>query len=137
MNCSFEFVGAPAIEGKRGERAERLHIAHHLAEIGLQSPEADQHRTRHAELLLDLGEGAGVLLEQRRSDLQPVVGHHAVGELQEGLREHRLAAILGDGGGIVGQAVERGESLGEMPCAAASCLKPWSQRGNPAGLGQP
>ena len=42
-----KFVGPAAIIGERGERAQRVHIAHHLAEIRLQPPKADQHGSRH------------------------------------------------------------------------------------------
>ena len=102
-----ELFRTPAIEAQSGERPERLHIAHHLAEIGLQSPEGDEHRTRDAVLLLDLVEDVGVLLEQLAADLEAIARHHAAGELQEGLREHALRAILGDGRGIVAQSVQR------------------------------
>ena len=33
-----ELVGAPAIEGERGERPERIHVAHHLAVLHIPGP---------------------------------------------------------------------------------------------------
>src|SRR4029450_9406837 len=101
----LELVGTAAIEGERGEGAKRLHVAHHLAKIRLEPPEANENRTRHAVLLLDPGEGRRVLLQQRRADTKPVCRHHTAGELKEALRKYRLPAILGDHRWIVGQAV--------------------------------
>ncbi len=103
----LELLGTAAIEAQRGERTHGLHVAHDFAEIGLKAPEGDEHRTRHAILLLDPAEGIGIFLEQCVADLEPVGRHHAAGELQETLREYALPAVLGDGRGIVGEAVER------------------------------
>jgi hypothetical protein len=102
-----KLLGPAAIEAQRRERADRFHIAHDLAEIGLEPPKGNEHRSGHAIFLFDPLEGGRMPLEQRSAALQTVPRHHAAGELQEALREHRLAAILGDGHRVVGDAVER------------------------------
>ena len=51
-----EEIGPPAIVGERRQRRQRRAVAVEGAEVGLQTPEGGEHRRRHAELLLDLGE---------------------------------------------------------------------------------
>src|SRR4029450_2503374 len=92
----LELVGTAASEGECGERAQRLHIAHHLTEIRLKAPEADEDRTGHAVLLLNPGEGPGILLEQCRAEAERIRADQGAGKLEEALCKDRLAAILGD-----------------------------------------
>ena len=107
-----ELVRPAAIVGERRQRLQRAEIAEIGAEIRLQSPEADDDRAGHAELLLDARESVGVLLEQALALLHPVVGHHAAGEFEKALREDALAAVGVDDLLVVADAVERGERAG-------------------------
>src|SRR5680860_1354601 len=103
-----ELLRPAAVIGQSGERADARQIAHDLAEVGLQPPIGDQHRTRHAVLLLDALEGRSVFAEQRLADIHPVVGHHAALEGQIVLGENTLATVMGDGRRIIGDAVQCG-----------------------------
>ncbi len=102
-----EFLGAAAVIAQGGERADTIHVAHHLAEIGLEAPIGHQHGTRHAVVLLDPLEDRRVFLEHRLADLQAVVRHHAGLEGQEVLRKDALGPVARNRVGIVGDAVER------------------------------
>ena len=65
-----------------------------LAPKSLSSaPERDDHRRRHAELLLDAREGRRIRLDQGLAALDAVGGGHAAGEFQKGLGENALAAV--------------------------------------------
>ena len=88
-----EEIRTPAVIGERRQRAEDLVVAEIGAEVALQAPEGDEHRRRHAVFLFDLGEQLGVLLDLGEAVGDAAAAHHAVGELQEGLIEHRLAVV--------------------------------------------
>jgi hypothetical protein len=107
-----EHVGAAAVPRQGGEGAQRAVLAGVGAEIRLQSPKGDDGVSRDAILTLDALEGRRILLHQRSAALHAVRRHHAVGELQEGLAEHALAAILRHGCGIEAQAIEGGRDGG-------------------------
>ena len=107
-----EEVGAAAIVGERGERAERGKVAHVAAVIGLQPPEGDDDRAGHAVLALDAAKSVGVLLQQRAAAAQALGGDDAAGEFQKTLRERRLAAILAEDALVISEAVEGGDRAG-------------------------
>ena len=48
-----EEVGAAAVIGERGDRAQDFVVAEIGAEVALQAPEGGEHRRRHAVLLFD------------------------------------------------------------------------------------
>ena len=121
-------LAAPAVVGERGDGAERLVFAQIGAEVGLQSPERDDHRRRHAELLLDARECCGIGLDQLLAALNAITGGHAAGEFEKRLGEDALAAIDIDDLLIVGEARRnRGDGACEIPCATASRSKAASQ----------
>ncbi len=68
-----ELVRPPAIVGERRQRLQRGEVAEIGAEIRLKSPKGDEDRPRHAELMLDAREDAGVPLEQAFPFAQPIV----------------------------------------------------------------
>jgi hypothetical protein len=96
-----------AIERQRGERAQRRQVSDIAAEIGLQPPERDDRRRRHAILIFDALEGGGELLDALGAGVEAIFGDHAVGEFQERLREYALAAVLRDDVDVVAQ-IRRG-----------------------------
>src|SRR5581483_5419978 len=71
-----EELRAAAVVGQRGQRAHDRELAAAVAAVvGLEAPDCDQDRTRHAELLLDAGERGLVrahealpAADQRRAD---------------------------------------------------------------------
>jgi len=91
-----EHLGTSTVVGERHQRAQHRQIAVVGAEVGLQSPEGDDDRRRHAELLLDAREQRGVAFDPARTGLQPMAVRHAAGELQEALLENFLSAVLVD-----------------------------------------
>ena len=97
-----EEVGAAAVIGERGDRAEDFVVAEIGAEVALQAPEGGEHRRRHAVFLFDRSERGGMLLDLGEAVGNAAAAHHAVGKLQEGLLEHGLAVIAADDGRIEG-----------------------------------
>ena len=91
-----EVVAAPAVIGERRQRRQDLEFAEIAAEVALQAPEGGDDRRRHAVFLLDLAEQRGVLLHLLLAVRDAIAADHAVGELQEGLVEHRLAMVAPD-----------------------------------------
>ncbi len=96
-----------AIERQRRQRAQRGQVSNIAAEIGLQPPERDDRRRRHAILVLDALEGGGELLDALGALVEAIFRDHAVGEFQKRLREHALAAVLRDDVDVVGE-IRRG-----------------------------
>src|SRR5262249_2083949 len=68
-------------------------FAHIGAEVAFQTPERDDHRRGHAEVLFDAREGRGIGLDQLLATLNAVGGGHTAGKFDEGLGEDALAAI--------------------------------------------
>ncbi len=135
----LELLGTAAVVAQGGERLDARQIAHHLAEIGLQPPIGDHHRARHAVLLLDPLEHGGVFVEHRLADLQAIIRHHAALERQKILGKNALAAIVGNGCRIIGDAIERG---GDGPGRDAlrdrlllEALQPFAETGRARTIG--
>src|SRR5262249_8444403 len=118
----------PAVESEAGERADGREVALVDAEVGLQTPDRDQHRPRHAEALLDPLERAGVLLELARADAHAVGRDHARGELLERLFEYALVPVARDDFFVVSDAGERGEPALRDAFAGRLSLEPLEPR---------
>src|SRR3984885_601564 len=106
-HLAAELVRPAAIEGQRNERADGGEVAIVGAVVGLQPPDGDNDRARHAELLLDLAEGRAVLGQHLGAAGEPW-RYHAAGELLEALPEHALSVVAGDDRRIGGDAAEAG-----------------------------
>ena len=101
-----KLVGPAAVKGERGQRADGGKLARIGAEIGLQSPDGDDHRPRYAVLLLDTRKNRCILLEELRCLGKPR-RNHAVGKLLESLPEHALCVVARDDVRVKGDAAER------------------------------
>ncbi len=97
-----EEIGPAAVIGECGDGAENLVVAEIAAEVALQAPEGGEHRRRHAVFLFHLGEQLGVLLDLGEPVGDAAAANHAVGKLQEGLVEHRLAVVAAHDGRVEG-----------------------------------
>ncbi len=87
-----EHVGAPAIEGERGQRFDRLVLPLARPEVALERPERGDNRGRYAEIFVFARKQRGVLLHLCLAALDPPA-QHLVRHLEEVLREEALAAI--------------------------------------------
>jgi hypothetical protein len=65
----------------------------HRAEVGLEAPDREQDRRRHAVLGLDPGEDRRVALLQRAGTAEPW-RHHSLRELLECLAKHALTVVV-------------------------------------------
>ena len=59
-----EQLGPAAVVGQRRQRTQHRQIAHADAEVALQRPERDDHRARHAVILLGLRQQLAMLLQR-------------------------------------------------------------------------
>ncbi len=102
-----EHVRAPAVIGKRGERADRIVLAHAGAEIAFETPKAGDHRGRHAILLLGAVEHRLVFAHLCLPLLQPGSGHELAGKFQKAQRKDALAAVDIDDALVINQVGRR------------------------------
>src|ERR1700722_16884141 len=102
-----ELVRPAAIVGQRNERADGGKVAVACAVVGLQPPDGDDNRARHAVLLLDLAEGRAILGKHLGAAGEPW-RYHAAGELLKTLSEYALGVVVGDDRRIGGDAAEPG-----------------------------
>ena len=102
-----EHVRAPAVIGKRGERADRIVLAHAGAEIAFETPKAGDHRGGHAILLLGAVEHRLVFAHLCLPLLQPGGGHELAGEFQKAQRKDALAAVDIDDALVINQVGRR------------------------------
>src|SRR5579862_2757030 len=102
-----KLVRPAAIVGQRNKRTDGGKIAVVGAVVGLQPPDGDNDRARHAELLLDPAEGRAVLGQQFCAAREPR-RYHAAGELLKALPEHALGVVAGNDRRVVADAAERG-----------------------------
>ena len=126
-----------AVIGERRQRRQHVLLAGAGAEVAFQAPERDDHRRRHAEILLDALEQIVMLLDQLAALLKAVGRDQLLGEVEEVLREEPLAAVDiddallefqvrrgggdGRGGNLAcgGLALELGQPLVEVRSVAA------------------
>jgi hypothetical protein len=106
----LEHLGAAAIECQRCDRADHLFLAEVDAEVGLEAPDRNDDRARHAELRFDLAQRRA-----QRLHVTQALGHaftvdHAAGEFLEGLLEHALALVGGEHRWIERDPVERAQA---------------------------
>src|SRR4029077_2743930 len=102
-----ELVRPAAVVGQRGQRADGGEIPVAGAVVGLQPPDGDDDRARHAELLLDLAEDRPVLGQHLCAAGEPR-RYHAAGELLKTLPEHALGVVAGDDRRVVSDVGEPG-----------------------------
>ena len=102
----LEHLRTAAIMRERDERADRLLLAHHDSEIGLQSPDRNEDGSGHAVLLLDPIKDRSIL-QQHALRLLDALGDPALGEFLEALLEDALIAVERQHLGIGRDAGER------------------------------
>lgn len=96
-----------AIVSERRKRGEGRIRAVVRAKPRLQTPDRDQHRPRHAEALLDLGERPGVPVEHGLAARDHARADMGGGEAREIVPERGDPVIVSLHGWIVGDAAER------------------------------